>query len=53
MRIISLLEKRAFYIYMIGEDELWPDWSSLRVCTYKTGHASVMCKQSPPARDAR
>jgi len=26
----------------VGEDQLWPDWSSLRVCHYAPGHASVM-----------
>jgi glutamine synthetase len=27
----------------IGEDEVWPDWSSLKVCHYHPGHAQVMC----------
>lgn len=27
----------------IGEDEAWPDWSSLKVCHYHPGHAQVMC----------
>jgi glutamine synthetase len=28
---------------MTGEDEVWPDWSSLKVCHYHPGHAQVMC----------
>ena len=27
----------------VGEDQLWPDWSSLKVCHYQPGHAVVMC----------
>jgi hypothetical protein len=27
----------------IGEDEVWPDWSSLKVCHYHPGHAQAMC----------
>jgi glutamine synthetase len=27
----------------IGHDEIWADWSSLKVCYYYPGHASVMC----------
>jgi len=27
----------------IGEDEIWPDWSSLKVCHFHPGHAQVMC----------
>jgi len=27
----------------IGEDELWPDWSSLKACHFHPGHAQVMC----------
>lgn len=27
----------------VGEDEVWPDWSTLKVCHYHPGHAQVMC----------
>lgn len=27
----------------VGEDQLWPDWSSLRVCHHLPGQAFVMC----------
>lgn len=27
----------------IGADEMWPDWSSLRVLPYQPGHAQVSC----------
>jgi glutamine synthetase len=26
-----------------GEDEVWADWSTLKVCHYYPGHAQVMC----------
>ncbi|KAH8599256.1 hypothetical protein B0O99DRAFT_613406 [Bisporella sp. PMI_857] len=27
----------------VGEDRLWPDWSTLKACQYQPGHASLMC----------
>jgi glutamine synthetase len=32
-----------FEDYDIGDAEVWPDWSSLKVCHYHPSHAQVMC----------
>ncbi|KAE9370540.1 glutamine synthetase/guanido kinase [Stipitochalara longipes BDJ] len=43
--LTALLVTTEFLLedFDIGEDEVWPDWSSLKVCHYHPGHAQVMC----------
>lgn len=43
--LTAMLITTEFFIedFDIGEDEIWPDWSSLKVCHYHPGHAQVMC----------
>jgi len=31
-----------FEVLDLGEDRLWPDWKTLKICHYAPGHASVM-----------
>lgn len=38
-----LLDGSLFFdVFDLGEDRLWPDWSTLKVCHYAPGHASAM-----------
>jgi hypothetical protein len=43
--LTALLVNSDFIVedFDIGEDEIWPDWSSLRACHYYPKHAQVMC----------
>jgi glutamine synthetase len=40
---LTMYGELFFEDIMTGEDEVWPDWSSLKVCHYHPGHAQVMC----------
>jgi glutamine synthetase len=44
MLALSLIDASVLWDDVeIGEDGLWPDWSSLRICHYHPNHAQVMC----------
>ena len=40
---ITIAGPPLFELLQLGNDELWPQWETLRVAGYADGHAAVMC----------